>query len=254
MRGTRLSEITWEEAKELTTADRVVVLPISGGAKEHGPQLPCGTDQMVIDALAGYVVKACDVLLLPTLAYAYYPAFVDWPGSVSIEAVNFINVVNDIVTSLYRHGARKFLLLDGGVSTQFPLRIVSSDLHNRLGVQVAVTNISNLGKEVRDAICEQESGGHADESETSCMLYIRPDLVKLDRAQEEYRKSMPGTISADGSVKVAIGGKMNTVTGVNGNPTLASAEKGRVIVEAMASDVVDFLKHFASEVAGKACT
>lgn len=245
MRGIKLSEITWEEARDAVTAERVVVLPISGGTKEHGPQLPCGTDQMVIDALAERVVERCDVILLPTLAYAYYPAFVDWPGSVSIQATNFINFVTDIITSLHHQGARKFMLLDGGVSTHCPLRIVSSDLHNKLGVRVAVTNIVNLGREVRDEICEQEVGGHADESETSCILYLHPGLVKMERAKKEFTRPLPGAVGAGGAVKVAIGGKMATTSGVNGDPTLATAAKGKLIIDAMVEDLVYFLEHFS---------
>ncbi|MCA9906122.1 MAG: creatininase family protein, partial [Anaerolineae bacterium] len=126
MKGIRLSEITWKEAIDIIPQYPVVMLPIGGGTKEHGPHLPLGTDQMVVDELARRVVEAAPVLLLPTLAYAYYPAFVDWEGSVSIEARNFTAFVGDIVRSMYRHGCRKFLILDGGVSTHPPLKTLSS--------------------------------------------------------------------------------------------------------------------------------
>ncbi len=82
MKGKRLAELTWEEARDVMATRPVALLPIGGGAKEHGPHLPCGTDQMVVEELARRVVEAYPVLLLPTLAYAYYPAFVEWPGSV----------------------------------------------------------------------------------------------------------------------------------------------------------------------------
>jgi creatinine amidohydrolase/Fe(II)-dependent formamide hydrolase-like protein len=98
---------------------------------------------------------------------------VDWVGSVSIEAENFKNFVADIIKSFARHGVKKFLILDGGVSTHFPMRILSYDMRNELGEYVAVTSIRDLGKEVQLEVCEQEEGGHADESETSCMLAIR---------------------------------------------------------------------------------
>ncbi|HFE39355.1 MAG TPA: creatininase family protein, partial [Gammaproteobacteria bacterium] len=83
MHGVRLGDLTWEEAAEAVEQYPIVLLPIGGGAKEHGRHLPCGTDQMVVDELAERVLQAFPVLLLPTVAYAYYPAFVDWPGSVS---------------------------------------------------------------------------------------------------------------------------------------------------------------------------
>ena len=244
MRGVKLSEITWEEAKEALQQYSIVMLPIGGGTKEHGPHLPGGTDYYVVDELAQRVVEQAPVIMLPTLPYAYYPAFIDWEGSVSIEAVHFINLVSDIIKSLVRHGITKFLILDGGVSTHCPMKILSSDLHNQLGIEVAVTDILGLGKEVEAQVCEQEFGGHADESETSTMLAIKPELVKMERAVKEHRGAKPGTISEQGIRKIAIGGKMLTKNGINGDPTLATPEKGDAIIQAKVKDIVNFINNF----------
>lgn len=245
MKGIRLAEITWQESIKAFTEYPVALLPIGGGAKEHGPHLPLGTDMMVVDDLANRVVEAAPVMLLPTLSYAYYPAFVDWPGSVSIEARHFTAMVADIIRSLHRHGMQKFLLLDGGVSTHPPLKTLSSDLHNELGILVAVTDILGLGSEVYAEIEEQESGGHADEMETSCMLAIRPDLVKMKLAPKEWRKGIPGAFGKDGVKKVHIGGRMETPNGINGDATLATAEKGHKALAAKAQDIITFVEHFA---------
>lgn len=244
MKGIRLSEITYEEAVAATERYPVALLPIGGGSKEHGPHLPLGTDQMVVDDLARRVVEAAPVMLLPTLAYAYYPAFVDWPGSVSIAAKHFTDFVADIVRSLHRHGTRKFLILDGGVSTHPPLKTLSSDLHQELGIWLAVTDIIGLGAEVYAEIEEQERGGHADEMETSCMLALRPDLVKMDRAPREWRTGIPGTFGPSGVKKIHVGGKMRTPNGINGDATLATAEKGEQALAAMAQDIITFVENF----------
>ncbi len=245
MKGIRLAEITWQEAIEAFSKYQIALLPIGGGTKEHGPHLPLGTDLMVVEELANRVVEESPVLLLPALAYAYYPAFVDWTGSVSIEAQHFTAVVGDIIRSLYRHGIKKFLLLDGGVSTHPPLRTLSSDLHNELGVWVAVTDILGLGSEVYAEIEEQESGGHADEMETSCMLAMRPDLVKMELAPKEWRKGIPGAFGKDGVKKIHVGGKMDTKSGINGDATLATAKKGELALAAKARDIITFIEHFA---------
>lgn len=245
MAATILSEITWPEAKRALEGNVVVVLPIAGGVKEHGHHLPLGTDMYVIDELARIVVRDSgpEVLVLPTLDFAYFPAFVDWPGTVSIGSHNFIAFVSDIVRSYARHGAKKFLLLDGGVSTQAPLAIVSYDLANELGVRVAVTNISALGADVRRAVCIERGGGHGDESETSCVLAIRPDLVHLERAENENSSSLPNT-RRDGEVLITLKGPMRTRTGINGEPAGAAPEKGRAILDAMGRDVLSFLRSF----------
>jgi creatinine amidohydrolase len=181
---------------------------------------------------------------MPALPYGYFPAFVDWPGSVSIEPPHFAGVVGDIIRSLARHGTRKFLILDGGVSTFPPLRTLAIQLHLELGVQVAVTNVLGLGAEVEREISEQESGGHADEMETSNMLFIRPDLVKLDRAVKEVSRSIPSARGRGGVQKFYVAGKMTTAHGVNGDPTLARREKGERLLAAMAQDIIDFVNEF----------
>src|SRR5215211_3207675 len=246
MRGVRLAELTWPEAVEAVTRCPIALLPVGAGTKEHGPHLPCGTDLFVVEELARRVLEAAPVILLPALAYGYFPAFVDWPGSVSIRPQHFTGIVGDIVRSLARHGTRKFLILDGGVSTHPPLRTLSAELHQELGVHVAVSNILGLGHEVESTIAEQESGGHADEIETSCMLVIRPDLVHMERAVKEIDPALPGTRGNDRVRKFSLGGKMLTSSGINGDATLATAAKGELMLAAMAQDIVDFLEAFAA--------
>ena len=239
--GVILAELTWEEAAAAIKEYSIAVLPIGGGAKEHGPHLPCGTDLIVIEELARRVVHASPVILLP---YAYYPAFVDWPGSVSIEAGHFSALVADIIRSLARHGIEKFLILDGGVSTHCPLKILAADLHQELEVYVAITDITGLGIEMEKELARQPSGGHADEIETSCMLSIRPDLVKMGRAVREFQSIIPGTRGDNDIVKVFVGNKMNARSGINGDATLASSEKGSNVLSAMTQDVLHFLKYY----------
>lgn len=245
MKGRLLSEMTWREAEEALKRNPVIVLPIGGGVKEHGNHLPLGTDMMVVDALASGLVRDAAVLLLPTLNYAYFPAFVDWPGSVSIGAETFKNFVADIVRSYARHGARKFLILDGGVSTHYPLTILSYDLYNELRIEVAVTDIRGLGAETSDAVCEAKEGGHGDESETSNILAVRPDLVRMDEAKKDLPPSPYATRGATGIHKITLKSRMGSASGINGDPSRASADKGRKILDAMTADIVAFVKSFA---------
>ncbi len=245
MKGVRLSELTWPEAAAAIQTHPLAVIPVGAGTKEHGPHLPCGTDLMVVEELARRVIQACPVILMPALPYGYFPAFIDFPGSVSIQPEHFMGVVGDIIRSLARHGTRKFLILDGGVSTFPPMRTLAMQLHTELGIQVAVTNILGLGAEVEAEISEQASGGHADEMETSNMLCIRPDLVKMERAVEEISPVAPGTRGKGGVQKIYVAGKMTTASGINGNATLANPEKGQKLLAAMAQDIVDFCNEFA---------
>lgn len=241
--GYQIRDLTYEQVQSIVGRDTVVVLPIGGGSKEHGNHLPMGTDYFVTDYVAQRVTERCGVVTLPTLPYAYFPAFVDWKGSVSVEHRHFTSYVRDILMSFVRHGVKKFLIIDGGVSTHPPLVLLSRDMNNQLGVKVAVTNILGLTSEVDAQILEQPQGGHGDEGETSTMLVIRPDLVHMDRATEEYTQPFPGT-RVNGFTKVSFPGAMNTPCGSNGNSTLASAEKGEKVLKAMVDGICTFLDSY----------
>lgn len=245
MKGVRLSELTWQEAAAAVKTHPVAVIPVGAGTKEHGPHLPCGTDLMVVEELARRVVETCPIILMPSLAYGYFPAFIEFPGSVSLQPETFMGVVGDIVRSLARHGTKKFLLLDGGVSTFPPMRTLAMQLHNELGIQVAVTNILGLGAEIEKEISKQVSGGHADEMETSNMLFIRPDLVKMERAVSEVIPAIPHARGKGGVQKVYVAGRMTTQSGINGDATLAKRDKGEKMLAAMAQDIIDFCNEFA---------
>lgn len=243
--GYQMKELTYEQVQPLLHENTVVVLPVGGGAKEHGNHLPMGTDYYVTDWLAARVTERCNVVTLPTLPYAYFPAFVEWRGSVSIEHQNFTNYIKDILMSFVRHGVKKFFIIDGGVSTHPPLVLLSRDMNNHHHIKVAVSDITKLAIETERAVLEQPRGGHGDEGETSTMLVIRPDLVHMDRSTEEYSESFPGCVQ-NGFVKIDMPGRMATPCGTNGNSTLATREKGERILNAMVDAMCDFLAEFIS--------
>lgn len=241
--GYHISQLTYEQCQHLIHENTVVVLPIGGGSKEHGDHLPMGTDFFVTDYLAQQVTERCDVLTLPTLPYAYFPAFVEWKGSVSIDYQHFIDYVGDILLSFARFGVKKFLILDGGVSTHIPLKLLALTMNNQHNLKVAVSDCTGLGRETERQVCQQKRGGHGDEGETSSMLYLRPELVHMEKAAEEYSASFPASMG-EGFQKVYFPNRMCTPHGINGNSTLATAEKGEKILAAQAADLVAFLKEF----------
>ncbi len=244
MKGAFIQDLTFEQVNELVNKDTIVMLPIGGGSKEHGNHLPMGTDFYVTEWVARKVTEQFPLVCLPTLPYAHFPAFVDWKGSVSVEATSFINFVRDILLSFVRFGVKKFVILDGGISTRPPMIILATMMNNDYGVKVAVTNVAGLGKEVHDEVCQQERGGHGDESETSCMLYINDSLVHMDKTVEEYAEVLRGTVK-NGVQKVYVPMRMSTATGTNGNSTLASHVKGEKILHAMVDDLLVFMEAFA---------
>lgn len=241
--GYFIKDLTYEECAPMLNENTTVVLPVGGGSKEHGNHLPMGTDYYVTDWIASRVTEQCDVVTLPTLPYAYFPAFTRWKGSVSIGYDNFIAYVKDILMSFVRFGVRKFLIIDGGVSTHPPLVMLSQTLNNEYDVKVAVSDITKLAAETETAVCSQPRGGHGDESETSSMLFICENLVHMEKATEEYTSFFPGA-AVNGRVKVYVPNRMCTPCGTNGNSRLATREKGEKILSAMVDALVSFLTEF----------
>ena len=208
-------------------------------AKEHGPHLPLGTDRLLADYLASRLAERVPTVILPTLPYGYYPAFTEFPGSTHLEAGTFGGMVREILLSMHRHGPRRFLVLNTGISTTPVLEIVARDLNRLHGLLVGVTRIEDIGGRGVKGLLAQPAGSHADEYETSLMLVVAPDAVRSDRLVREIgdRSRVRGLIAPTAFRRAA--GPGHSDTGVYGDATLATREKGEQIAAALISALVE---------------
>ena len=140
------------------------------------------------------------------------------------------------------YGVRKFYVLNTGVSVARALGPASEELREQ-EIAMRFTDILASGARAEEGVSEQEGGTHADEMETSMMLYIDPDVVDMSKAVKDYDPTGGRGLTRDPE---NIGPKFSP-TGVFGDPTLATAEKGRIAVEARVAFIVDELKAFAAE-------
>jgi creatinine amidohydrolase len=224
----RLADLTWLEAEAAFARDPVVVLPIGAAAKEHGPHLRLDNDLRLADYWADRLERELGdrILVAPTLAYHFYPAFVEYPGSTSLRLETARDLTIDVVRSLARHGARRFYALNTGVSTIRALELARVEL-DKEGIIFRYTDVLAAFGPIEREVAEQEGGTHADEIETSMMLVIAPDRVDMTKAVKDFDpKDAPGlTRDPNGKAKYS-------PTGTYGDPTLASRAKGERIVEA----------------------
>lgn len=237
--GVRLADLPWTEAERVLTPDRIVVLPLGAAAKEHGPHLTLRNDEILAEYYAQRVLEARDVALLPTLTYGFYPAFIDFPGSTSVSFETQKNAIAEIVRSVARHGPRRFYVLNTGVSTARPLK-ATAELLAQEGIVLHYSDVLQIGKAAEDAVREQAFGTHADEIETSMILYMRPGTVRMDKAVADGGGASSGPLTRDR----AKGGHY-APSGVFGDATLASWRKGERIVEQAVTDLlqgIDALK------------
>ena len=142
-------------------------------------------------------------------------------------------------------GARRLVFLNTGISraTGLPLSIVARDIRANHDVATLVVSWDDLETEEAAAFYEQKRGGHADEMETSIVLFLRPDLVKMERAEQNYRSEPSKQIGY-------APGKFDRLseTGVYGDPTLANADKGRKMLDHMTRNWLLALDQFALKV------
>lgn len=243
MQARFLETLTWPEAEQAIYELPTVLLPLGARTKEHGHHLPLNNDWLIAEYLAKRVAEQCPVLVLPTLAYGFYPAFLEYPGSISIRSDACRDTVIDICQSLARQGAKRFYVLNTGISTNRPLEAARSAL-NADGVRMEFTDIHIAYAALRRSVETQPAGTHADEIETSMMLYLAPDVVRMDRAARDIHPDRgPGGLTRNPKAQTGV----YSPTGAYGDPTLATAEKGRTLVEGMVQFLVAQVQALSAE-------
>jgi len=232
-KATFIDTKNWTEARAHLTDTTIVVIPLGAQAKEHGPHLQLRNDFLIAEYLKDRIAKSQPVVIYPTINYHYYPAFLEYAGSTSLQLETSYSLIVDICRVISAHGPRKFYILNTGVSTLVPLRI-AREILGRQGLQMTFTDILNVAGEAEKRIKKQTAGTHADEIETSMMLYIAPETVDMQKAARDIpEQDGPGPLTLD--PKNPYG--RYSPTGIYGDATLATREKGRIVVEAMVDGI-----------------
>lgn len=226
-KGIRLEDHAWPDVEGHLRADSVVVIPLGAAAKEHGPHLKLRNDQTIAEYLARRVADASEVVIAPTLTYHHYPAFLDYPGSTSVGLETSRDLTLDIVRSISRHGPRRFYVLNTGLSTLRPLQMAQKTAATE-GILLRHTEFGAAIDNAAGPYREQPRGSHADEVETSLMLFIAPADVNMSKA---VRDDAPA-VQPFRLTRRRDGDGTYSPSGVWGDPTRATAEKGRVIADA----------------------
>jgi creatinine amidohydrolase len=226
-----------------------VIVPIGARAKEHGHHLPMKTDYLLARSLCDGIIAHMPALVAPVIDFGYYPAFRHYPGSQHLRPETFSALVRDVIDGFIAQNASCIAIVNTGVSTEPPLTVLVRETYERTGVRIPVAHIRALGKRTH-GLMQQKLGGHADEHETSMILAIDPSVVHMDRAAEDYGVALGApdsvfyvpTIFRDDPA----GGPDHSATGVRGDPSLATAEKGRAVLSGMIDELVRDLSAFVA--------
>ena len=235
-----VERLSWDEVGRRIQNGAAAILPIGAGAKAHGFHLPMNTDRIQAEWLAGQMADRIDALIWPTLSYGYYPAFVEYAGSASLSAPVFEAIIAEVAAAILGFGCCALFLLDSGISTIAPI--------GRALARLGAGNVRHLriheGARYRRAaaeLAEQSHGSHADELETSLMLALAPHLVNMPRAEASRaaKGEAPGPMTPSGPTSPNY-----SRSGSYGDPTLATPQKGEVLLAAMVEDLTEEVTAF----------
>jgi len=230
-KGVLLENLTWLEAEKVLTPESVVVIPLGAESKEHGPHLKLKNDFLIAEYLKKRVLQSSNVVIAPTINYSFYPAFLEYPGSTSLRLETARDIVIDICRSLAKFGPKRFYILNTGISTLRPLAAAQETLAAD-GIVMRYLDL-HVTETVEKQIRKEEGGTHAEEIETSMMLYMAPEWVDMKKAVKDYNGSKPGGLTRDPN-----GNGTYSPTGVWGDATLATREKGKIVTEALVNSIL----------------
>ena len=234
MNGIKVATSSWPEVDNRLADGWAAIIPIGAASKQHGRHLSLDTDFLQAEWIAARLCETREVVVWPTVAYGYYPVFVDYPGSISLREETFVALVGDILDGVTRAGASRIFILNTGISTIAPLESLLARRPKLPPCKLVNVYAGAEFARVSDTLAEQAWGGHADEIETSIMLALAPARVNLAAARPAPDRIVRGLFN-----RTDPDAPNYSPDGVNGDPTLATVAKGEALLVAMFTDVIE---------------
>ncbi len=241
-------DLTWPDVAALP-ADTVAVLPL-GAVEQHGPHLPLSTDFVCASEIAAAAVDLADVpvVLLPGLAYTKSDEHHAFPGSIWLSWETLMATLVDIGRSLAASGITRLLFVNGHGGNSALGQVANRELRRRFGLRTflahpglpvdqggggsAVLSGASAGGST-SARSELGMGVHGGHGETSLMLHLRPELVRMDLAVSNVPEVLTQFDHIGFGKRVSFGWTSDDFGphGHVGDPTGATAEDGKRFFE-----------------------
>jgi creatinine amidohydrolase len=220
-------ELNMKEAKERAKSTSIIIVPV-GSVEEHGTHLPLCTDSVQPEFVALEVAKRTGCSVAPPLRYGVCDSTRGFPGTISIRFESLHMIARDVLEEFVRNGFKRILILSGhaGHAHMAALRLAAQEVvwkhqgeSGENKCRIMVCSDYDFAYELKGKYFS-EKDGHAGAIETSRVMAIRPDLVKM-KGKKSFPKLPKFEIVADAQKYFP--------TGVIGDPTEASHTKGRMI-------------------------
>jgi len=233
MRAPRhLKTLVTDEVRFILERDSRLLVPV-GTCEQHGPHLPLGCDTIIVERLADDLSAAFDILRAPTIEYGVNTATErPYAGNATVRRKTLHRWMNDLLGSWEQAGVDAFIILTA--HGHDPHQEALSTLRTR---RARVFTVDVFALDFSGHLADPEGPMHGSELDTSLLLYLAPQLVRMERAQDFV---LPPRQSA--RYRRALGSLPELSPGSLGRPTLATREKGerlyKMIYERIATRVL----------------
>ncbi len=246
--ATEFNRLTWPEVNDAIEMQKVVILP-TGSTEQHGPHLPLDTDLFLAESVCRELARRAPdkVLILPGIPYGLNLHHIDFPGTIHVEPQHFIDFCVDVTKSVAYHGFKRIALVNGHGSNMPMVDLIARRTVLETPSLCCAFGYYNMGKDETHEMLETGVYAHADEWETSLYLHFAKERVQMDKAVK-YLDRAGKTMSSDSTTQVRfndIWGRW-TKTGVHGDPTKATPEKGKKILEIVMKHMLAWLEEYRS--------
>jgi creatinine amidohydrolase len=263
-----LSEMAWPEVADILAQTDVVLIPV-GQIAQHGRHLPLNTDVIQAEEVCRRIVARLSalgstILLGPTVPFGHSPTHYQFPGYISLRPETFTQVVYDVIASLARQQFRRFVIMNVGGGNWAGVENAAFHAHADLSVEVFLLGWFEMApiwgpmlETHRPGLGEHD--GHAGELETSCILAAAPGLVATDRL-ERFHSPLYQEIDLLPFANMNMNERCRAIgcwdlsrispSGMWGDATAASAEKGNRIYDAVTDVVAQHILKYVIRSAG----
>jgi creatinine amidohydrolase len=243
--------LSWTDIQALPNKENIVIIQPVGAIEQHGPHLPLIVDAAIGLGVLGKALAKLDTNIpafaLPMLYYGKSNEHIHFPGTITLSTETLSSILMEVGDSIYRAGFRKLVLMNSHGGQPQVMQMVARDLHvlyaDLLVFPLFTWRVPHITKELLTPK-EAQQGMHAGDAETSIMLSLLPQQVNMEKAVAEYPPEHPeaSLISWEGKLPVSWTTKDISKSGIIGDATTATKEKGDRILESVSDGWVQAIK------------
>ena len=231
------------EFDEMRKSCDTVIIPV-GATEVYGPHMPLGSDIIAAEGVARLVADRVNAVIGPSIEVGESYSLSLYPGTMYLKPETFSAVVSDYMDSLLQWGFKNFMFINGHVGNVPLIGHICRPLERKHGIKTAQVDWWRFTQEKAVGICQYTgwmAHGHASECGTSVMLYLHPEYVNFAKARKVMPKEGEDYNKYQDFIDYTVFNE-TTECGILGDATVATAEKGKAIVDKCVERITEYMQ------------